>query len=48
LINRGNQGLYEPLLQDNEREAVADLLQFLESKSIQRVDNVCPIAKLPV
>lgn len=25
--------LYEPLLQENEREAVAELLQFLESRS---------------
>ncbi|KAI9599375.1 putative VAC8-vacuolar membrane protein required for the cytoplasm-to-vacuole targeting [Syncephalis fuscata] len=33
LISRGNQALYEPLLQDNEREAVADLLQYLENRS---------------
>ncbi|RKP09923.1 armadillo-type protein [Thamnocephalis sphaerospora] len=26
-------GLYEPLLQDNEREAVADLLQYLENRN---------------
>ncbi|RUO96220.1 LOW QUALITY PROTEIN: armadillo-type protein [Jimgerdemannia flammicorona] len=26
-------GLYEPLLQENEREAVADLLQYLENRS---------------
>lgn len=30
--DRTRNGLYEPLLQENEREAVADLLQFLESK----------------
>ncbi|KAK3840901.1 MAG: hypothetical protein J3R72DRAFT_170056 [Linnemannia gamsii] len=31
--DRNRSGLYEPLLQENEREAVADLLQYLESKS---------------
>jgi hypothetical protein len=25
-------GLYEPLLQENEREAITELLQYLESK----------------
>jgi len=35
LQDRTRNGLYEPLLQENEREAVADLLQFLESKCLQ-------------
>ena len=30
-IERNRTGLYEPLLQENEREAIAELLQFLES-----------------
>lgn len=28
---RSRDALYEPLLADNEREAVADLLQYLEN-----------------
>ncbi|KAF9166561.1 Vacuolar protein 8 [Mortierella sp. AD011] len=31
-VDRTRNGLYEPLLQENEREAVADLLQFLENR----------------
>ncbi|GJJ76288.1 vacuolar protein 8 [Entomortierella parvispora] len=31
--DRTRNGLYEPLLQENEREAVADLLQFLENRT---------------
>jgi len=30
---QSQSGLYEPLLQDNEREAVADLLQYLENRN---------------
>ncbi|KAI8070293.1 vacuolar protein 8 [Thamnidium elegans] len=30
---RSRTGLYEPLLQDNEREAIAELLQYLENRS---------------
>ncbi|KAG0047093.1 Vacuolar protein 8, partial [Linnemannia elongata] len=30
---RNRSGLYEPLLQENEREAVADLLQYLENRT---------------
>ncbi|BFZ64301.1 Vacuolar protein 8 [Saitoella coloradoensis] len=30
---RSQDGLYEPLLQENEREAVADLLSYLENRS---------------
>lgn len=32
-VGRSGDDLYEPLLDENEREAVADLLQFLESLS---------------
>lgn len=28
---RSRTGLYEPLLQENERHAIAELLQYLES-----------------
>ena len=28
---RSREGLYEPVLADSEREAVADLLQYLEN-----------------
>lgn len=31
-IERHRSGIYEPLLQANEREAIAELLRFLESK----------------
>ncbi|KAF8939197.1 Vacuolar protein 8 [Haplosporangium gracile] len=31
--DRNRSGLYEPLLQENEREAVADLLQYLENRT---------------
>ncbi|KAI9227812.1 MAG: putative VAC8-vacuolar membrane protein required for the cytoplasm-to-vacuole targeting [Piptocephalis tieghemiana] len=31
--NSRNVGLYEPLLQDNEREAVSELLQYLENRA---------------
>ncbi|KAK9764701.1 Vacuolar protein 8 [Basidiobolus ranarum] len=31
--NKQRTGLYEPLLQENEREAVADLLQYLDSRT---------------
>ncbi|OBZ87868.1 Vacuolar protein 8 [Choanephora cucurbitarum] len=30
---RSRTGLYEPLLQENEREAIAELLQYLENRS---------------
>jgi hypothetical protein len=30
------EGLYEPVLADSEREAVADLLQYLENVSGRR------------
>ncbi|KAI7868072.1 vacuolar protein 8 [Spinellus fusiger] len=30
---RNRTGLYEPLLQENEREAIAELLQYLENRS---------------
>lgn len=30
-IEQSKSGLYEPLLQENEREAIAELLQYLES-----------------
>ncbi|KAI9316338.1 putative VAC8-vacuolar membrane protein required for the cytoplasm-to-vacuole targeting [Dichotomocladium elegans] len=30
---RSRNGLYEPLLQENERDAIAELLQFLENRS---------------
>lgn len=30
---RSKDGLYEPILADSEREAVADLLQYLENVS---------------
>lgn len=32
-LEQSKSGLYEPLLQENEREAIAELLQYLESKS---------------
>jgi hypothetical protein len=32
-IEQSKSGLYEPLLQENEREAIAELLQYLESKA---------------
>lgn len=32
---RSRDGLYEPILADNEREAVADLLQYLENVCYQ-------------
>lgn len=31
LAGRARDGLYEPVLADSEREAVADLLQYLEN-----------------
>ena len=31
LAGRPRDGLYEPVLADSEREAVADLLQYLEN-----------------
>lgn len=31
IIGRSRDGLYEPVLADIEREAVADLLQYLEN-----------------
>lgn len=31
IIGRSRDGLYEPVLADTEREAVADLLQYLEN-----------------
>lgn len=36
---RSRDGLYEPALADSEREAVADLLQYLENVSRQ---SSCP------
>jgi hypothetical protein len=30
-FSRDRDGLYEPILADSEREAVADLLQYLEN-----------------
>lgn len=30
-VGRARDGLYEPVLADSEREAVADLLQYLEN-----------------
>lgn len=30
-VGRSRDGLYEPVLADSEREAVADLLQYLEN-----------------
>ncbi|EEQ89955.2 vacuolar protein 8 [Blastomyces dermatitidis ER-3] len=33
LTGRSRDGLYEPILADNEREAVADLLQYLENRN---------------
>ncbi|EER25129.1 Vacuolar protein 8, putative [Coccidioides posadasii C735 delta SOWgp] len=33
LTGRSRDGLYEPILADNEREAVADLLQYLENRT---------------
>ena len=32
-VGRAREGLYEPVLADSEREAVADLLQYLENVS---------------
>lgn len=32
-IGKARDGLYEPVLADSEREAVADLLQYLENVS---------------
>jgi hypothetical protein len=34
IIGRPRDGLYEPVLADSEREAVADLLQYLENVCI--------------
>lgn len=31
MIGRSRDGLYEPVLAESEREAVAELLQFLEN-----------------
>lgn len=36
-IERSRTGLYEPLLQENEREAIAELLQYLESEYTETV-----------
>lgn len=33
LLGKARDGLYEPVLADSEREAVADLLQYLENVS---------------
>lgn len=38
-LGRSRDGLYEPVLADSEREAVADLLQYLENV---RTDLPCP------
>ena len=35
---RSRDGLYEPVLADSEREAVADLLQYLENVGIFLID----------
>ena len=35
---------YEPLLLENEREAVADLLQYLESKGPRSLVSACLVA----
>ena len=37
---RSRDGLYEPALADSEREAVADLLQYLENVSRQALDQL--------
>ena len=34
MLGRLKEGLYEPALADSEREAVADLLQYLENVSL--------------
>ena len=36
IIERSRTGLYEPLLQENEREAIAELLQYLESTVLKQ------------
>lgn len=36
LLEKNKNGLYEPLLQENEREAIAELLQYLESKPLYK------------
>jgi hypothetical protein len=38
MAGRSRDGLYEPVLADSEREAVADLLQYLENVSQHRED----------
>lgn len=36
LLGRARDGLYEPALADSEREAVADLLQYLENVRLSK------------
>lgn len=37
ILGRPRDGLYEPALADTEREAVADLLQYLENVRLTEV-----------
>ena len=41
VVGRSRDGLYEPVLADIEREAVADLLQYLEN--VRRPDPPAPL-----
>lgn len=40
-LEKSKSGLYEPLLQENEREAITELLHFLESK-VQQLSQLPP------
>jgi hypothetical protein len=40
---RSRDGLYEPVLADSEREAVADLLQYLENVGTHLLSRQLPL-----
>ena len=45
LAGRPRDGLYEPVLADSEREAVADLLQYLENVCIMCIDVILELTR---
>lgn len=47
-LGKARDGLYEPVLADSEREAVADLLQYLENVSTPTVHHISPLSVLTV
>jgi hypothetical protein len=43
---RTRDGIYEPVLADSEREAVADLLQYLENVCLRRAGPLASLTSL--